>query len=147
MHCGHADDQHGCVQRQRMQRGGSAFKRACDAVHGEPGEWELMHADVQQRVYYLRNEDLHFGDAHDQHCFVRPQPMRDLGARKRCLGQLYVEPSQRTIVHTRVQHTVVHPDGNRGVLLFARSPIRHNGVHGYTEVCRPPRSIGLVRTR
>ena len=147
MYSGHADDRHGSVQRQRMRRDGGDDERRAGRLHGEPGERELMHADMQQRVYYLRNEDLHFGDAHDQHGFVRPQPMRDLGARKRCLGQLYVEPSQRTIVHTRVQHTVVHPDGNRGVLLFARSPIRHNGVHGYTEVRRPPRSIGLVRTR
>ena len=43
--------QHGRVQRQRMRRIGGADERACGPVHGEPGERELVHADVQQRVY------------------------------------------------------------------------------------------------
>ena len=50
MHGRHADDQHGRVQRY-MRRIGGADERARGPVHGEPGERELVHADVQQRVH------------------------------------------------------------------------------------------------
>ena len=59
MHSGHADDQHGRVQPQPLQADG-AYKRACGPVPGEPGERELVYADVQQRVHRIR-ELLVFG--------------------------------------------------------------------------------------
>ena len=44
-----------------------------------------------------------------------------------------VEPGERELVHPFVQHGL-RPNGIRDVLVFAWSPIRHSGVHGYPGV-------------
>ena len=85
MHCGHADDQHGCVQRY-MRRIGGADERARGPVHGEPGERELVHADVQQRVHVV-GQQIMLGRHTKQHvCLQRQRMRRDGGDDERRAG-------------------------------------------------------------
>ncbi len=98
--------QHVCLQRQRMRRIGGADERAYGPVHGEPGERELVHADVQQRVHCVWHEDVCCGHAHDRHGHVQPQRMccdRSVGGFS---GHVPVESGKWLIVHADVQHGV-----------------------------------------
>ena len=86
MHCGHADDQHGRVQRQSMRRIGGADERACEPVHIEPGERELVHADVQQRVHGVGQQIMLGRHIKQPVCLQRQRMRRDGGDDERRAG-------------------------------------------------------------
>ena len=97
------------------------------------GKWVYMHADMQLWLHSFRLLRVLFGYS-DGHGQLQCKPMHGHGTHKWRLGHVHVEPREWSLVHTHMQHAGLRPDGKRDVLLFARSPIRHSDVHGYTEV-------------
>jgi hypothetical protein len=105
MHGVHADDRYSCVQPQPMRRIGGADEWAGGAVHVEPRERELVHADVQQRVHGVGHEDVL--PWHSHRCCEVQGPVHGLRPPQRPDRHLLGKLGPPCDVHGLLQHRLL----------------------------------------
>jgi hypothetical protein len=88
-----------------MRRLGGADERAGDAVHVEPSEWQLVHADMQHGVHSVRNEDMLPRHAH-RRCEVQ-RPLHGLRPHQRPDRHLLGSPGPPRGLHGHLQHRLL----------------------------------------